>query len=177
MAGAIKTLYQMLASSSFLSGVSLVYGEEQINGRDYTYPAVVMVPTRGDINNQPGYIKDLDPSVEMVWGITETIDLYLVAFSSLPNAQPIDHADAVETLRQQVLSALQDQRAQFTDVVNVSYGLYYKANSERWDMYQNAQKRYGRSLVLTVTAEISVPMATPASATITSETISVTVTE
>lgn len=177
MAGALKTLMGALTASAFMTGVSLVYGEEEIAAQDQALPMVVVVPRGGQIDNQPGYSQGIDPTTEMLWGISESVDLYLWAWSSLPNAQPIDHTDATETLRQLVLSALQDQRVQFDSQGNISNGLAFKALSQRWETMQGALNRYGRALVLTVIAEITVPMATPPNAQVTSETINYTVTK
>jgi hypothetical protein len=175
MAGALKTLFGALSASSFLTGVSLVYGEEEIGEQSIPLPMVAIVPRGGPFVDDPGYINALDPTVERVWGISESVDLYLWAFSTATGATAIDHADATESLRQLVLSALQDQRVQFDSQGNQASGLWFKAVSERWEAMQGGFDRYGRALVLTVTVEISVPMATPPNATVTSETISYTV--
>lgn len=175
MAGPLKTLFGALQASAYMAGVSLVYGEEEVNDQSQTLPMVVMVPRGGPVDNDPGYVKGLDPTVERVWGISESIDLYLWAYSTATNALPIDHADATETLRALVLSALQDQRVGFDAQGNELDGLWFKAVSERWEPMGGAFTRYGRALVLTVTAEISVPMATPPNATINSESITYTV--
>lgn len=175
MAGALKTLFGALQGSAYMSGVSLVYGEEEVNDQSQTLPMVVMVPRGGQVTNDPGYVNGLDPTVEHVWGISESIDLYLWAYSTANGATAIDHADATETLRQLVLSALQDQRVQFDVNGNALNGLWFAAQSQRWETMQGAFNRYGRALILTVTAEISVPMATPPNATVTSESISYTV--
>lgn len=176
MAGALKTLFGALQNSAYMSGVSLVYGEEDIAAQDFALPMVVMVPNGGpyDPNRQPAYIQGEDPTIEMAWAVTQNVDLYLWACSTSPTAQPIDHADAIETLRQLVLSAFQDQRVQFDSQGNTANGLAFTVVSERWEKMQNALNRFGRALVLSVTAELPVPMATPPFATVTSEVINKT---
>lgn len=168
MAGAIKTLFGALQASTYLTGVSLVFGEENVNAQDSPLPMIIMVPVGGEINNTPGYAGGLDPAVEMIWGIREQVDFYLWAYDTTPGAQPIDHADAVETLRQKLLSALRDQQAQYADVASVSYGLSWYPVSERWSLYDGASVRYGRCLIVSTRPEIAVAMATPQEATITS---------
>jgi len=175
MAGPLKTLYGALAASTFLSGVSIVYGEEEINDQSQPLPMVVMVPVGGEIGPS-GYEGAGDPVVERRWSVLEQVDLYLWAFNTTPGAGPIDHADATETLRSNVLAALQDQRAQYTDVANVSYGLAFIAQRESWKAMDGAFVRYGRALVLSVTAEITVAMPVPAEATITETDITTTIT-
>lgn len=173
MAGALKTLYGALQASAYMAGVSLVYGEEEVNDQSLALPMVVIVPRGGPIDNDPGYVKGLDPTIERVWGVSESIDLYL--WANAVSGLPIDNADAVESLRQLVLSALQDQRVAFDSNGNELDGLWYKAVSQRWETMQGAFTRFGRSLILTVTAEISVPMATPPNATVNTEQINYTV--
>jgi KaiC/GvpD/RAD55 family RecA-like ATPase len=113
----------------------------------------------------------------MLWGVHENVDLYCFGFDIDPNAQPIDHADAVESLRQLVLSALRDQQAQYSDVNSVAHGLSWRPVSQRWETVKNALTRYGRALVITVAVEVTVPMAQPQEATITSYQLSQTLTQ
>lgn len=174
--GAIKTLYNAIKASQYMTGVSFVYGEEEIHDQSQTLPMVVMVPLTGQYNNQPGYEMAGDPASEMRWGITQPIDFYMWAYSTTPNATAIDHVDATETVRQLVLSACQDQRAQYTDSNSIAYGLYYHAVSERWELMQGAFSRYGRALVVTVNFEITVPMALGQIATVNSFQLNQTVT-
>lgn len=175
MAGALKTLYGALQASTFMQGVTLVYGEEYINAQEGLLPYIAMVPTGGPIENNPGYARSLDPSTEMIWGVRENIDFYVWGADTNPQATPVDHADVVETLRLKLLSAFQDQKAQYSDVASVSYGLVFYPGTERWATDMNAAIRYGRCLIVPVVVEISVPMTPPASATITTEQITVTV--
>jgi hypothetical protein len=175
MAGALKTLYGALAASSFLSGVSLVYGEEEVHDQSQALPMVVIVPVGGEVQSN-GYEGNGDPAVERRWSVLEQIDLYLWAFDTTPGAGPVDHADATETLRANVLSALQDQRAQYTDVASVSYGLAFVPQRETWKQMEGAFVRYGRALVLSVVAEITVAMPVPAEATITETDITTSIT-
>lgn len=177
MAGALKTLYGALAASSYLTGVALVYGEEEVHDQSQNLPMVVMVPTDGTYTEATsGYSGDMNAAIERSDSIDVNIDLYLWGFDTTPAATPIDHADATETLRASVLAALQDQRAQYTDVISVAYGLYFQPLRERWQAMQGAFNRYGRALVLTVSAEVTVTTPVPQEATVTSYTLSKTIT-
>lgn len=156
MAGALKTLFGALQASTYLSGVTLAFGEEMISAQEATLPYVVMVPKGGPITAD-GYEGNGDPIVERRWKINERIEFYLWAVAaSSPNADRIDHADAVETLRQQLLTALQDQRAQYADVISVANGNYFDATEQRWQLEGEANTRYGRALILSVNFEITV---------------------
>lgn len=168
MAGPLKTLFGALAASTYLTGVSLVYGEEEVHDQSIVLPMVTMVPMGGPFEASPGYSANLDPAIESQWAVVESVDLYLWAADASPTATPIDHTDATETLRQLVLSALQDQRAQYTDVADVARGLFYRPVSQRWQTMQSAYVRYGRALVITVAILIPIAMAPPQEATITS---------
>lgn len=170
--GALKTLVTSLQASSFLGGVSVAFGEEMIAAQEMPLPFVVIVP-KGGPWEEPGYIAGLDPSVENVWSTREEADIYMWAYSSATNAQPVDHADAVETLRQQVLSALQDQRNQANTDGSNAPGLYWKPTDGHWELMQNALSRYGRGYVLSVMTEIAVPCLPQLTniATVTSETV------
>jgi hypothetical protein len=165
--GSLKPLLLMLQAAPSLAGVSVVFGEEMTPAQDIPTPMVVMVPIAGSLTNQPGYIRNVDPSVNMTWFVVEDIELRMWAYSSATNAQPIDHADAVETLRAQVLQALQFQQA--------PGGLRYIPQRERWDLMQNASIRYGRSLALTVQVEIGIPDVLPTETLVTGLSISATV--
>lgn len=176
MPGPLKTLFGALQASTFLSGVSLVYGEEEINDASIALPMVAVVPIGGDFTDSSSWSRQLDPAIEMQWGLLEQVDLYLWACNTSPTAVPIDHVDAIESLRTLVLSALQDQRAQYTDVASVAYGLQYRVLRQRWQQMQNSYVRFGRALVLTVEMRIAIPMAVPQVATITSEQITFSVT-
>lgn len=142
-----------------MSGVTLQFGEEFIRAQEPTLPCITMVPRGGPIGASPGYINGLDSNVEMIWGVFDSVDFYLWAAASSPTATPIDHADAVESLRQLFLSAMRDQQAQYADIVNVSYGLAWRPTREQWATDQDALLRFGRGLIISFEAEISVPMA------------------
>jgi hypothetical protein len=176
VAGPLKTLYGALAASTFMTGVSLVYGEEEIHSTSHVLPVVAMVPMGGQYEQGPGYSHDLDYTIEAQWAVDQVVDLYLWTKDTNPLATPIDHADAIETLRGRVLSALQDQRAQYTDVASVDHGLYFRALSERWVQMQGGYTRDGRALVISVLVPTPVAMPAPQVATITSELTTVTVT-
>lgn len=176
MPGPLKTLFGALQASTFLSGVSLAFGEECIADESLSLPYVVMVPRGGQVESN-GYEGNGDPAVERRYKISQRIDFYLRAASSAPNAQPVDHADAVETLRAQVLSAFQDQRAQYSDVSNVAIGLAFVPDSEQWATMQNSLNRYGRALVLTGVFELTVTTPVPQVATIASYQLNKTITQ
>lgn len=159
MAGALKTLFGALQASSYMSGVTLLFGEESKRFQEPVLPAIMMVPVGGPIDDNPGYIKGVDPATEMIWGIHERVEFWIWANDPSPTAQPIDHADAVEGVRQLLLSALRDQQAQYTDVASVSYGLTWKPTDERWALDDDAAIRWGRALIVSTLPVISVPMA------------------
>jgi hypothetical protein len=174
--GALKTLVTQLAASAFMTGVAVSFGEEMIQAQDQPTPCVVVVP-RGGPWEGPGYIYGQDPATENTWSTREAIDVWLWAFSTSVNAVAIDHADEVETLRQKVLSAFQDQRNQANTDGSSAPGLWWKPVSGHWEPLANAVNRYGRAYVLTVVAEIAVPMSLPSGiATIGTETINSTIT-
>lgn len=174
MAGALKTLFGALQASTFLTGVTLVFGEEEVHDTAQPLPMVVMVPMGGPFVDSPGYSRNLDVAVEQQWGVNESIDLYLWAMDTNPLAQPIDHADRIESLRANVLAALQDQRAQYTDFINIAHGLWFKPIQQRWQQMQGGYIRLGRALVITVISEIPIAMPVPPEATITSTQINKT---
>lgn len=176
MAGPLKTLFGALRASQALTGVSLVYGEEEVHSQGQPLPMVVMVPMGGPYEDSPAYSGHFDRTIEAQWGISQTVDFYLWAADPSPTATPIDHADATESLRVLVLSALQDQRAQYTDVANIERGLYYKPLMERWAQMDGGLVRLGRALVLTVLVPTPVAPPAPPVAIITEEAINVVLT-
>lgn len=169
MAGPFKTLLGALKASPFMAGISIKFGEEYKNAQDQNLPYVCVVPIGGPISNQPDSYANEDPSVEMAWGGHHQFDFYLWSASSDQSAQePEDHMDAVWSLRQLVLSSLQDQRAQYTDSNSIAYGLQYTAQSDRWELMQDSVSRFGRCLVLSASLDVVTPMASPQEATVTS---------
>lgn len=176
MAGPLKTLFGALQASQYMTGVSLAFGLEGVHDLALPLPLVVAVPTTGAYLDSPGYSTNLDTGILQIWAVNQSVDLYLWAFSTAAGATGIDHADAIEDLRIKVLSALQDQRAQYSDVVSVAHGLWFKPISERWQLMEGAWMQYGRALVITVQAEVPLPMAMPQEATITSYQISQSIT-
>jgi hypothetical protein len=158
MSGALKTLYATLAGAPSLENATVFFGEENINAQDATLPYVCMVPTGGPWSNPtdlPGYYRNADLELNNIWMTQESIDLYLWAADTDPSAQPIDHADAVETFRQDVLRALQYQVA-YADVMGAKHrGFKFIPVSGRWAQMQQASVRYGRAYVLTVQVDIT----------------------
>jgi hypothetical protein len=175
MAGPLKTLFLALQASAYLQGVSLAFGEESRRAQEYSLPLVCMVPRGGPYSDPEftrqvinGQIVDIDPTTERVWQVNTTIDLYLWATSNEPGALPIDEADAAETLRVLVCSALQDQRA-MTDVNgNVALGLNFTVERDRWETMEDGWNRFGRALVISVQIPEPVLMPPPPEATVTS---------
>ena len=158
--GALKTLLTMLQSQPSLRGVSVVFGEEMIAAQDSACPVVVMVPVGGPWND-PGYIQGVNPAVEMIWGTTESIDLYCWA-AATGNDSPIDNADAVEVLRARVLQAFQGQ---------LNSGLKYVPVSGKWMRMNDSVNRFGRAYVLTVQVDIGIPAVMYPDATVTQTTL------
>ena len=173
MPQALKTLYQALQASPFLSAnsVTLIFGDEETDTQRFPLPNVVMI-AKGGSYDEPAYAGFIDPATEMLWNKYETVEFWLRAVSTdTVNQGAIDHTDAIEALRQTFLSAIRDQRAAYTDVANVQYGLFAKPLSGRWETVgQNAPSRFGRVYVLTCQVNISIVMGAPAFATITTVT-------
>ena len=169
MPQALKTLFQALQTSTYLTSnnITMVFGEEEIDTQRTVMPYVVMV-ARGGSYDEPAYAAFIDPATEMLWNKYETVEFWLRAASTdLSQQGAIDHTDALESLRQMFLSAVRDQRAQYTDVSNVAYGLFAKPLSGRWETVgQNADSRYGRVYVLTCQVNISIVMNSPAESVI-----------
>jgi hypothetical protein len=160
--GSLEPLMDALTSAPTLAGASVVFGEENLASNEYPLPRVVVTPIGGNWES-PGYYKDANPDVTAIWKTDENIELSLWAESTDPTRQlPIHHATAVEDFRAAVLQALQAQR---------STGLFYKPVSGRWQLDQDAVSRLGRSYVLTVVVEITVPDVVPIEATYTSVTL------
>lgn len=158
MAGPLKTLFGALKASMLLSGVTLVFGDEEANTQRWGLPAIVMIARGGPISESE-YSFALDPVTEAVWGTAEQIDFWLWNCSTDPaNQGAIDHTDSIEALRLLLLSALRDQRAQYTDLASVAYGLIITPLSGRWETIgQNAVSKYGRAYVLTAQVLIPIP--------------------
>lgn len=162
--GALKTLLLMLQAAPSMGNVAIIYGEENVNAQDQPLPMAVIVPTTSQFKD-PGYIKAVDPNINMIWGERQSIDIYLWGADEKqtpPYPQEIDHADATETLKAFVLQALQSQAPN---------GLYYFPVSGRWERMQNAAVRYGRAYVLTVMVDIGIPDRLYQNATITEITL------
>lgn len=160
MAGAIKTLYQMLSQSAYIAGnnVSLVFGEEEVHDQSLALPMVAMVPRGGSWEVVAGYAKNTDANIEQVWGCREEIDLYL--WASAPSGLPVDNFDATEALVGVVLSAFQDQRMN-EGFTALSGGLYYIPKRGEWTLMQGAFIRFGRAYKLTVAVDKTVDMLPP----------------
>ena len=158
MSGALKTLVTTLTAAPSLRNATVLFGEENINAQDATLPFVCVVPVGGPWSNPtdlPGYYRNADLELNNIWMTQESIDLYLWAADSDPSAQPLDHADAVETFRQEVLQALQYQVA-YADVTGTKHrGFKFNPVSGRWAQMNQASVRYGRAYVLTVTVDIT----------------------
>jgi hypothetical protein len=169
MAGPLKTLFGALQASTFLTAnnVTLVFGPEEINKTRYARPYVVMVPTSAPYDNAPGYAANTDPYTEMLWEKALTVEFWCFNSATGVNQGAIDHTDAIETLEGWMLSALQDQRAQYTDVNNVAYGLQYKIASGRWEVFgDNAAGPLSRAWVISGQIKITTSMTQPQEATI-----------
>ncbi len=150
-----EVLMLMLRESPSLTGVDVLFGEENTNSEDVTLGSVTMVPNGGpwnDPTSQPGYFSGANPALDNVWSTLEAVDFYLWS-SCDPNATPppteIQHATSVCNLRRRVLDALQYQQPR---------GLAYAPTSGRWETFKGAQNRYGRAYVLTVEIEITTPV-------------------
>src|SRR5262245_5252378 len=100
---------EALSSSEVLTGVSVVFGEENVNAQEHELPMVVVVPLGGQWKT-PSFVRNLDPNVNVIWATDEAVEFHLWASDPDADATAIDNAAAVETLRERVLQALQAQR-------------------------------------------------------------------
>ena len=160
--GPIKTLFLALRGSALMSGISVVFGMEEIAERHYTLPLVVMVPLGGPYNYaEQGYSFTGDPLTVQSWATNELVEFWCTAASTVGAEQgSVDHADACETLRLAVLNALEDQRSTYADVAFPTYGINYQPINGRWESFESAVSPYGRSYVLSVRIFVSVQNAT-----------------
>ncbi len=175
--GALKTLFVMLRDSLSFTGnrVSLAFGEENKIAQEYPTPFVCIVPVNGAYDkDQVGYAKheydaetqtyaDDASDLDMQWPLHQQIELWCWAYDETPGALAIDHANATENLRAYVLQAFWDQRPG---------GLYFEPVGERWALMQDAENRYGRALVITISADVTVKYVAPVEATVTEVTFS-----
>lgn len=149
--GSLKTLFTMLSAAPTLATVNVAFGEEMLSAEDLPTPIVVMVPVGGpwaQPSDAPGYYQGNDPNLNNIWMTQESINLHCWAFDTDPAALPVDHADACETLRAQVLQALQSQ---------CSNGLKFNPVNGQWIPMSNAVNRFGRGYILNVQCDITVP--------------------
>lgn len=154
--GSIKNLYTALTIAPSLSGASVLFGEEEEFAKNvpmpYRYPVVLIMPVGGPFKRGQGYIKDADETIDIIWSCDEAIDIAVWNVGANgANSLQIDNADATEDTAGLVLQALENQRPS---------GLTYVPVNRRWQRMSGALSRYGRSLVLTVQAEIPIPGAT-----------------
>jgi hypothetical protein len=153
---AYQTLMTQLAAAPVMTGVAVQFGEESIADQSQPLPRVVLVPLGGNVT-EPGYSFDTNTGAENQWSVVEQCDVYMLAWSSVVDATPIDHANEVELLRQKVLSAFQWQRLNENETTGAETGgLYWKPLRMRWARFGDALDRYGRCCVLTV--EVEIPM-------------------
>ncbi len=168
--GSLRILMTMLAAAPAMEGVSLVFGEENINAQEYPLPMVVVVPVGGGWGppGAPGYYKNASLDVNNIWMTQESIDLYLWNNDADPEATEVNHADAVEDLRARVLQSLQTQAPN---------GLMYRPLSGRWQQQDKETNRFGRAYVLTVQVDITVPDTLPVLATVEKVTVNASIEE
>lgn len=172
MAGPLKTFMTMLRASSYLTGVSVMYGEEEQHDQSQALPMIVVIPIGGPVE-YGGYAKGGDAEVEQKWKLPEQLEIKCWAASVSPTALPEDHADAIESLLTSVLSALQDQRAN-QGFDGSAHGLWWKPTSGRWELMGGGWVRYGRGYTLSLTLEKTYSMSPPPS--VTNPTLSLTAT-
>lgn len=167
--GALKTLMTMLAAAPSFIGVSLAFGEENKIAQEHQLPYCCLVPIGGPLKQagaDGGYYVDATNDQNNIWSTTESLALYLWAASDEIDAQPVDHADAVEELRAKALQALQDQAPN---------GLMFRPVAGQWALGADTVVRYGRAYILTVSVDISIPAIQPVEATIESVEITATI--
>jgi hypothetical protein len=149
----------MLRASVYMTGVTVLFGEEEQHDQSPALPRVVVIPIGGPVESN-GYSRGSDADIEQKWKLPEELAIKCWAASTIPTALPEDHADAVESLLVLVLSALQDQRMNEGFDAS-SAGLYFKPVSGRWELMQDAFTRYGRAYSLSVQLEKTYAMGPP----------------
>jgi hypothetical protein len=145
------TLMTMLAESPSMVGVSLAFGEENINAQEYDLPLVVVVPIGGPLQQSGadgGYYRAASNDQDNLWNTREAVALVLWAASTDSLATPAMHADECETLRQKTLQALQCQAPN---------GLMFRPVSGQWMRSNDVTVRFGRAYTLTCSVDISIP--------------------
>ncbi len=174
MAGALLTLFNTMAASPLLDpsvfpGITQTFGEESLVFQGEP-PRVVWVPASSSFDS-PGrggnYAGDGTNAQRALWKVNDVIEAHLWAAAASPTAQPQDHADAVETLRQAVLQALGAQ---------IFTGYFYRPVRGVWKTAEGELTRRGRSYVLFIEAISSVTTPPDQTAQITTVTINPVVT-
>ncbi len=157
--GALMTLVTMLKASPSMVGVSVAFGEEEKRAQEYALPMVVVEPVGGPWS-QSGYYEDADVNLDAIWMTTETVNLTLWANANMdadPPPTAVQHANAVENLRANVVRAFQSQAPN---------GLMFRPISGQWSAFDDQVNRFGRGYVLTVQVDIACPSALPVDVTL-----------
>lgn len=169
--GSLKALFTALQTSALLTaaGVSVLFGEEQLDTYDTVPPRIVMVPVGGPWE-MPGYYEGADPDLQMTATTQEACDLYVYGASTI-SPDPIDQADAVEQVRALLMNALQQQQMTTDDTGARAGGLKWRPTDGVWFTANGSPDdevaQYGRVYRLTVVFDISIPGISPEDATVT----------
>lgn len=156
---ALKLIQDGLTTCPYLEGVDIAFGEELSDANSGT-PVITWWPTggsfvRGGPTSQPpppGPTKPTTPprgNPKVIWTMAEELRFELHAFDKTPSAGPLEHATAVEALRQRLIAALEF----------IQWGrLVYEVRRGTWQTSQDDVKRQGRGYVLLIAILIPVTM-------------------
>lgn len=136
---------------------AVLFGEEHIYDENRKPPAIVVVPMGGPIGMGTAP-KGLDPEqVNMIWETSEMIHVHCWGKSYAKNANSLDHYNATDLLRQNVLKAFQFQRYDADpedDKINDGPGYWFKPVNGYWVTYGDSVTRYGRAYVIEIEVKI-----------------------
>jgi len=153
-----STLFSQFSGANEMTGVSVLFGEENIHGLNNTLPVVVMFPSTDVVDDtMAGYVKNLDPNYKNIWTRKEIFKFVLWAESPDPMALLQEDADQINVLIGRVFSSFYSIRAT---------GYTFHPKSGAWQLFQDAQTRRGRAYILNVLVEIPVLYTTPEEATV-----------
>lgn len=164
--GVYTELKNYLKQAPSMANVAVTLGEETIWDTNTPSPKVTIYPTTGMIAGGVGKpVPSVDPSVNMLWDLDETLQVHCWARSKklLPTID--DHYDEVEILRQKVLQAFRNQRYQFTPEVGPGFYINITPSQTFW-VEDTSRIKLGRAWVLELVIKICITDVLPVEAEI-----------
>lgn len=146
----------LLTTAPSLAGVSVLFGQEEINEQNRKPPAIVVYPFGGSISGPGTPPRGLDPTINMLWEVKESIYIHCWGYD-FNNPTNLNHYNKADTLRQNVLRALQYQRYEAepeSPKVNIGPGYWFEPVNEQWSLADNAQTKFGAVCVIEVVVKI-----------------------